>query len=89
MQEVLIRGIDFETKEEVHDFLAQELSFPDYYGANLDALYDVLTDLTEETHITIDTYNMENADMYDYFLRLEEVLLDASRENPCLEVEVL
>ena len=46
MQEVLIRGIDFESTEEIHDYIAEELSFPSYYGKNLDALYDVLTDLS-------------------------------------------
>ena len=33
----------FETKEDVHSFLAEEMEFPEYYGNNLDALYDVLT----------------------------------------------
>ena len=26
-----------------HDYLAQTLGFPDWYGRNLDALYDLLT----------------------------------------------
>ncbi len=33
----------FETEAEVHSLLARELQFPEYYGANLDALYDMLT----------------------------------------------
>ena len=28
----------FETKEDVHSFLAEEMEFPEYYGNNLDAL---------------------------------------------------
>ena len=39
------KGIN--TKEELHQLLKEELNFPDYYGANLDALYDVLTDMKD------------------------------------------
>lgn len=30
--------------EDVHDVIRDELPLPQYYGGNLDALYDVLTD---------------------------------------------
>ena len=39
---------DFErlaTPEAVYDYLQQELSFPDWFGRNLDALYDALTEI--------------------------------------------
>ena len=68
MQEVLIRGIDFESTEEIHDYIAEELSFPSYYGKNLDALYDVLTDLSRETRIRIDLTDTENEEIRDYLL---------------------
>ena len=32
------------SKEELHTTLSRELPLPDYYGNNLDALYDVLTE---------------------------------------------
>ena len=35
----------FADAAEVHAFLARELDFPEYYGRNLDALYDCLMDL--------------------------------------------
>lgn len=38
---------EINTKEELHQLLKEELNFPDYYGANLDALYDVLTDMND------------------------------------------
>ena len=34
------------TKENAHRHLRESLGFPAYYGANLDALYDCLTDMT-------------------------------------------
>jgi len=30
-------------RQTTHDYLAQTLEFPDWYGRNLDALYDLLT----------------------------------------------
>lgn len=38
-----------QSKEELHESLAATSLFPDYYGRNLDALYDVLTDISEDT----------------------------------------
>ena len=41
----------FANAQEVHSFLKSILDFPPYYGMNLDALYDCLTDLSEETRV--------------------------------------
>ena len=37
---------------ELHSELAALLSFPDYYGANFDALYDCLTDMDCTLRVT-------------------------------------
>ena len=42
-----------ETKLQLHEYIAKELSFPEYYGKNLDALYDLLTERREETLIEL------------------------------------
>ncbi len=87
MQEVLIRGIDFESTDEIHEYIAEELMFPSYYGRNLDALYDMLTDLCTETRIIVDLSDTENEEIRDYLLRMTEVMEDAARENSFLEIE--
>ena len=40
-------------KKEGHDYLKKALNFPEYYGKNLDALYDCLTEISVETEICI------------------------------------
>ncbi len=40
-------------KKAAHTYIADTLSFPEYYGHNLDALYDILTDFFEPVTITI------------------------------------
>ena len=37
----------------IHDYLKRKLGLPDYYGGNLDALYDCLTGICEDTRIGI------------------------------------
>lgn len=44
---------DVVTKEELHEKLKLFFDFPKYYGGNLDAMYDCLTDISEETNVTI------------------------------------
>ena len=37
--------------EEIHDQLANALHFPDFYGRNLDAMYDCMTEVQKDVHI--------------------------------------
>ena len=43
MNKIILDGKDFKTKEELHKVLKEELELPEYYGENLDALWDCLT----------------------------------------------
>lgn len=47
MKMVTINGEDFHTIAELHDTLQQKLELPDFYGKNLDALWDCLTGMIE------------------------------------------
>lgn len=38
-----------------HEYIARELSFPDYYGSNFDALYDCLCEKCGDTVVIINT----------------------------------
>ncbi len=49
MYQIDIRNIN--TKKELHQRLKDTLPLPDYYGNNLDALYDVLTETSDEMEI--------------------------------------
>ena len=69
----------FETKDDVHRFLAEEMEFPEYYGSNLDALYDVLTsDLTDNYCIHLVRCTAQEAPLYEFAEQLERVLEDAA-----------
>ncbi|MCF0134070.1 MAG: barstar family protein [Blautia sp.] len=89
MYTVTVIGKMYDDIEQVHDFLAEELDFPVYYGKNLSALYDVLTDLWDETCIQIDISEVLDEEKRSWFLRLIDVITDAVEANEKLELEII
>ncbi len=51
MERIIIDGDTITSEQKVHEFLKEALEFPDYYGNNLDALWDMLTDIVEPIEI--------------------------------------
>ena len=51
MKDVVLDFGTCSTEKEIHAYLKEQFGFPDYYGENLDALYDCLTDFTEDIEI--------------------------------------
>ncbi len=54
---VVLDGRKMTDKQTLHACLKEQCRFPEYYGNNLDALYDVLTDREEPLEI-----HLEHAD---------------------------
>jgi ribonuclease inhibitor len=86
MKNIAIDGREMPTRTAVHAYLAEKLSLPDYYGRNLDALYDCLNDISEPTHIFI-TYckELENS-LGSYAGTLLQVFSNAATDNRFLNV---
>ena len=71
------------TPEQAQRYLALELDLPDYYGRNLDALYDMLTEITEDTCVGI--FKTEgNPLMARYLHKVKRVFRDAENADPHL-----
>ena len=87
MREVTLNLTSFEEKISLHSYLKETLSFPFYYGANLDALYDELTSETSDLSITVVMPAQPKGGMVDYLPRLRMVFEDAARENYHLNVQ--
>ena len=77
---VILDGSKMTDRETTHEYLKEQLQFPDYYGCNLDALYDCLTETEEELKIQIEQYEKMHENLGDYAEALLETMADAGIE---------
>ena len=86
MKNVIIDCEKLLHRKEVHLYLAQMLDFPDYYGKNLDALFDCLTDMEECIVVLKDESALYQTD--NYGTKVLKVLEEAAQANPKLKLEI-
>ncbi len=79
----LVFDTDFD-KKQMHEHIAKVLHFPQYYGKNLDALYDCLSEIDTDTCIGI--YYDKNSENYAYVKRILQVFDDIEIENRHVKV---
>ena len=88
MAKVVLNGKEIVSEQQLHELLSQTLNFPEWYGKNLDALFDCLTDVTDETEILI----IESDDLISKLgqraLLFLTVLRDAAIENSNIKISV-
>ena len=70
---VYINAEKLTKKEAAHEYLKYMLDLPEYYGKNLDALHDCLTDFRDLTLIIV------NSDCGGYFRKLLPVMQDSCK----------
>jgi hypothetical protein len=89
----LVDGATVRSKAKAMDAIAMALSFPDYFGRNLDALYDCLTDLSwlpEGEHVLIwDRPEVLRAHDPPAYAAVYAVLADAIGTQPVGRLRVL
>ncbi len=81
----ILDGSLFTDKKRAHALISRELSFPAYYGNNLDALHDCLTEMGQ-TKIELFGCAQIRRSLAAYGDRLLEVFEESARENPNLKV---
>ncbi len=82
MKKITIDCAGLTSAEALHALLARELAFPDWYGSNLDALYDCMNAICEATELTL----MHFGELPPFSGGFRWVLQDAENENDCLIV---
>ncbi len=75
------RFLDFDCAEisgieEFHDFMAKALGFPSYYGRNQDAFWDCITEIVDDTVLSIRNLSKTKAELReelsDYIMLMHE-----------------
>ena len=84
MKEYIIDCAMMTDKTAAHEYLAQVLEFPEYYGKNLDALYDCLSELPP-CKITMLNPTAMNL-LGEYGETMRSVFLDASMNSDNIEL---
>lgn len=83
---VVLDGRLMTNRDAVHDQLSEQIPLPAYYGRNLDALYDALTDLQQPLELMVmHCFEME-VQLGSYAQALISTLKDAAKENPYFSV---
>ena len=82
MAEIVLDGLELRSLEEVHDRFAQALALPEWYGRNLDALYDCLTDLGEPVTVRLQHQEVLEGRLGRRGRALVRLLRRAAAENP-------
>lgn len=74
---IILDASRLRTRSAAHEYLKEQLQFPAYYGKNLDALYDCLTQLDETE---VEFVNLDAA-AESYFTKVLPVFQEAEESN--------
>ena len=83
MEKIILDGAKMTDKTAAHEHIAVMMGFPQWYGNNLDALWDMLSERDEADIELVSASPMLNA-LGTYGCRLLSCFFDAAAENPCI-----
>lgn len=81
MIRIILDGKKMTTRAMAHDYLKCLLTLPDYYGRNLDGLWDILSTYSESISISLVNADTLIESLGDYGQSIIDVFQDADREN--------
>lgn len=89
MKEIRLNGAKMLDKAATHAYLKRKLALPDYYGENLDALWDCLSTDVSPKKITLDKPALIIENLGDYGESLLTLFREIAAENGCIEVNII
>ncbi|MCR5295645.1 MAG: barstar family protein [Lachnospiraceae bacterium] len=89
MREYIVDFTDVAGRDDLHARLRDTLPLPEWYGNNLDALYDVLTEESEMIRILFLHFEDAEAALGGYANAFRHMIMDVMAENPKITAEFL
>ena len=86
MKTVILDGTAITGPEDVHEAFAAVLRFPDWYGRNLDALHDLLTEPPVAVTVILRHPDLLEQKLGRRWRSLRRCLRDAAAQNPRITV---
>ncbi|MCI8453738.1 MAG: barnase inhibitor [Lachnospiraceae bacterium] len=93
MKTITLDFTDISDRRDLYAYLKERFGLPDFYGSNLDALYDALTAVMEDTRIEFAEDDADtcceavwgigpvNEELDRYLKQVRRVIEDAAEEN--------
>lgn len=89
MNTVILDGEDFASSAELHQQLKVKLKLPDFYGGNLDALWDCLTGSVElPLELIWTNYRISEERLGNEAGRVRDLMLEAQAEQAGFQLRV-
>ena len=86
MKSVILDAKKMVEKEKMHEYFAKKFDLPEYYGKNLDALFDCLCEINEPTLIKLKNEDTLQGDTKESLIRLFH---DVCNENEMVKFELV
>ena len=89
MIQIELNGENMKTRQGTHKYLKEKLKLPEYYGENLDALWDILSTYSKSIKISLINKNELIKNLEDYGYALISVFQDIEEENTNIKFEII
>lgn len=86
MREIVLDADRLLNKGDMGEYMSEVFPFPEYFGKNLDALHDLLSEVEEDTDIILTKDNVRQICASRYAYKVLRVMSDAAEENPHLRI---
>ena len=86
MKSVILDAKKMVKKEKMHEYFAKKFDLPEYYGKNLDALFDCLCEINEPTLIKLKNEKFLDDSAKESLTRL---FRDVCNENELVKFELV
>ncbi len=84
--ELRLNGGQLTDRQQLHEAIAQQLRLPDYYGENLDALWDILSSWNEPLQIVVEDSGRLIGGLGSYGEAVLQLFQEAEAENSVISV---
>ena len=89
MKQITLNGKKMTDKESAHIYIASKLGFPDYYGKNLDALADCVSEFCLDKYIRFSHFEEAEKNLGNYAELLSAVFTEIAEDNPRIRFKKL
>ncbi len=88
MIKVILNGKYMSSKDYVHLYMKYELNIKDYYGGNLDALWDALSTYNKPMKVSLINKDILIDNLGEYGHSIIKVFEDARESNPNIDFQI-